>query len=72
MGSISGVDSGIHTVEVRVVDVASAVSQARSSAADVEPVVVVLSDVEMSGILCCIIVAVADEGCFPVVMKVDV
>jgi hypothetical protein len=72
LSSISGIDSSIHAIEIGVVDVASTISQARGATANVVPVVVVLSNVKMSGIFCGIVVAMANEGRLPVVMEIDI
>ena len=51
---------------------ASSESQRWCSAANVEPVVVVLCNVEMSGIFSGVVVAVSDERCLPVIVEVGI
>lgn len=51
---------------------ASSISQARGPGADVEPVVIVLCNVQVTGILRCIVVAVANEGGFPVIVQIRI
>lgn len=51
---------------------ASSISETWCSAANVQPVVVVLSDVEMPGVFSSIIIAVPDEGGFVVIVEVGV
>lgn len=51
---------------------ASAKSERRCSTADVEPVVVVLSHMEVSSIFGGVVIAVANERCLPVVVQVCV
>ena len=51
---------------------ASSESQTRCSATDIEPVVVVLGNMEMSGILGTVTVAVPDKRCLPVVMEITI
>lgn len=51
---------------------ASSVPQARGSGADIEPIVVVLRDVQVTGILRRVVVAVANEGRLPVIMQIRI
>lgn len=51
---------------------ASTVAETGRTAADVEPVVVVLGHVQMPGVFCGVVVAVTDKRCFPVVVKIGV
>jgi hypothetical protein len=60
LSSISSIDSGIHIQEVRIVHMTSTVSNAWSSATNIEPIVVMLSNMEMAGVFSSIVVAVAN------------
>lgn len=51
---------------------ASSKSQTGCSTTNVEPVVVMLGNMEMSSILGTVVIAVSDERCFPVIVKVAV
>jgi hypothetical protein len=72
LSPISTINTSVHVLKVRIVDVTSAVSQAGRTRADVRPVVVVLGDMKMSGILSGVVVAVANQRCLPVVMEIGV
>jgi hypothetical protein len=47
----------------------STISNTRSSASNIEPIIVMLSDMEMAGIFSCIVVAMANEICLPMVVE---
>ena len=51
---------------------AGAVSQAGGSASDVVPIIVVLRYMEVARVLRSVIVAVSDQGRFPVVVQICV
>ena len=72
LGTVTSVDSGVHAVEIGVIDVAGTIAKTGRAAADIEPVVVVLGYVQVSGVFCGVAVAVADEGRFPVVVEIGV
>lgn len=72
LSTIAGVDPIVHGIEVAVVEVASAEADRWCAGVDVFPVVVVLSDAEMSGILGSVAITVSDEIGLPVVVNVGV
>lgn len=72
LGTHSRVDSGVDGVKVVVEDVCHAESHRRRTRVDVDPVVVRVGDVEVSGVLIGIAVAVTDERGLPVVVELGV
>jgi hypothetical protein len=51
---------------------ANAVPYTRSSASNVEPVIIALGNMEMASIFCRIVVAVAYKRSFPVIMQIRI
>lgn len=72
LSSITGIDSSVCVLEVRVVDMTSSESERRHTASDVGEVVVVLGDVEVSSIFIAVVVAVANKRCLVVVVEIGV
>lgn len=72
LGTHSRVDSGVDGVKVVVEDVCHAEAHRRRARVDVDPVVVRVGDVEVSGVLVGIAVAVTDERGLPVVVELGV
>jgi hypothetical protein len=72
LGTITGVDSVTALGEVGVEDVAGTEADAGGARVDVVPVVVVLGDAEVAGVLGAVGVGVPDEGRLPVVVDVAV
>lgn len=70
--AISRVNARVHVFKVRVIDVSGAEAETGRAAADVEPVVVVLRDVQVASVFVGIVVAVPDQRRFPVVVEICV
>lgn len=72
LGALAGVDAVGNVLVVAVVDVASTETEGRTAGVDVGPVVVVLSDVQVTGVLVAVAVGVSNQGGLPVVVDVGV
>lgn len=68
LGALAGVDAVGNVLVVAVVDVASTETEGRTARVDVVPVVVVLGDVQVTGVLIAVAVGVSDQGGLPVVV----
>lgn len=68
LGTLAGVDAVGNVLVVAVVDVASTETEGRTARVDVVPVVVVLGDVQVTGVLIAVAVGVSDQGGLPVVV----
>lgn len=72
LGTVTGVDAVVDGIEVAVVDVTCAEADRWGARVDVVPVVVVLGNVEVTGVLSAVAVRVTNQGGLPVVVKVGV
>jgi hypothetical protein len=75
LGAHAGVDAGVAVrvaVVVRVDDVRGAEAEEGHARVDVLPVVVGVGDVQLARVLVAVAVALADEGCFVVVVEIRV
>jgi proteasome assembly chaperone (PAC2) family protein len=70
--AFSSINTGVYILEVRVIDVSGAESKTWSTRANVEPVVVVLGDVQVSSIFGAVRVRVSDERCLEMIMEIGV
>jgi hypothetical protein len=68
LGALAGVDAVGDVQVVVVVDVASTEAEGRTTRVDVVPVVVVLGDAQVTGVLIAVAVRVTDQGGLPVVV----
>ena len=69
LGAITSVDSIVDVEEVAVVDVARTETNGWCTRVDVVPVVVVLRDMQMAGVLVTVVVRVTDQRCLVVIVK---
>lgn len=69
LSTIAGVDSVADTQEVAVVDVTGTKAERRSARVDVVPVVIVLSDMEVAGVLGTVAVRVSNKRGLVVVVN---
>lgn len=72
LGTVTSVDAVADVIEVAVVDVASSEAERWGAGVDVVPVVVVLGNVEVTGVLGTVVVGVADQRGLPVVVNIGV
>lgn len=69
LSTVAGVDSVADIQEVAVIDVTGAKAERRSARVDVVPVVVVLSDMEVAGVLGAVAVRVSNKRCLVMVVN---